>query len=84
MVLSFPLEPVGPCTPFGPTGAVPVQSPAVLFIPFVPFVGASVTEGAYDAVSTDIDATLAALADVAANAKLILCVVMASVPPTGK
>ena len=65
-LLSVPLDPVGPCTPFEPDVVLVPHSTIVLFIPLLPAVGEFITDEANDAVNAFVvllDGTLAVIAN---------------------
>lgn len=65
VVLSAPLDPVGPATPLDPDIVLGPHNSGLWFAPFVPAGGVFKTVDAYDAVNTDKFALLGTLAVVA-------------------
>lgn len=66
-LLSVPLDPVGPCTPFEPEVVLVPQSAIVLFTPLLPAVGVFITDEANDAVNALVVLLNGTLAVVANN-----------------
>ena len=66
-VLSVPLDPVGPCTPFTPGMVLFPQSATVLLVPLLPASGVFITDEANDAVNAFVvllNGTLAVVANI--------------------
>jgi hypothetical protein len=66
-LLSVPLDPVGPCTPFIPGIVLFPQSAKVLLVPLPPATGEFITDEANDAVSASVillKGTLAVVANI--------------------